>query len=45
MREAMMNRWERQMPENRDALIIRKAWSDVKTLGHFDFRLEEDIDG
>lgn len=45
IREAMMNRWERQMPEDHDALIIRQAWNDLKTLGHFDFRIEEDIDG
>lgn len=40
IREAMMNRWDRQMPEDRDAQIIRQAWDDLKKLGYFDFRIE-----
>jgi hypothetical protein len=44
IREAMMNRWERMMPENNDSAIIRQAWRDLSKLGHFDFRVEEDVD-
>lgn len=41
LREAMFMRWLRRMPEDHDALVIRQAWDDLCTLGHFSFDLEE----
>lgn len=41
MREASLHRWLRQMPEDRDSEIIRQAWADLGTLGHFKFEGED----
>lgn len=42
IREAAHVRWFRQAPEDEDALVLRAAWHDLTTHGHFNFVEDED---